>query len=130
MSKIEIDKNTILNAYHALVKMLGKPSREPSLDIQKAGPFSTLDAFGENFHPVFFFQEHFQSNDSYERGYTENHYRGDHSSLPMYSEHGEFIILEISFHKGDTFIDVINYPDAANEMIAQLIDFIRQFETR
>lgn len=63
------------------------------------------------FHPVFRFAHHFHSKDDYERGYTANSSRGDHMSIPGYTEDGSWGIIEISFHKGETWVEFVTYED-------------------
>ena len=82
-------------------------------------------------HPVFSMTEHFRGNDSGNLGYTKNYYRGDHISIPIYSEAGwEIYVLEISFHKGSTIIEIIGYPDRPLEVARELHDMLLEYETR
>lgn len=82
-------------------------------------------------HPVFSMMQHFRSNDSWAGGYTKNTYRGDHISIPIWSEGGqEVYIYEISFHKGITYADVVGYPDRPREVVEELVTLLQKYETR
>ena len=82
-------------------------------------------------HPVFSMMQHFRGNDSGRPGYTDNNYRGDHISIPIYSEGGwEVYVLEISFHKGSTFIDVVGFPNRPLPVVKELYNMLSEYETR
>jgi hypothetical protein len=82
-------------------------------------------------HPVFSMMQHFRGNDSGDPGYTKNNYRGDHISIPIYSEGGWGVyVLEISFHKGSTFIDVIGFPNRPIAVVQELYELLQDYETR
>jgi hypothetical protein len=61
---------------------------------------------------------------------TENPYRGDHMSIPCYTEDGDVFVLDISFHKGDTFIERVGFPDGPLPVRKALYDLLDSCETR
>lgn len=110
----------INQAVKALFSALGAPcSRQP---------WSDGDAVGS--HPVFTLGEHYRSYDRGEMGYTENRYRGDHMSIPCYTEDGDVFVLDISFHKGETFIERVDFPEGPPQVRRALYDLLDSSETR
>jgi|SRR5271166_3880641 len=107
-------------AVKALFNALGSPSARE--------PWSENDVVG--CHPVFGFAEHYRGHDRGERGYTENPYRGDHMSIPCYTEDGDVFVLDISFHKGDTFIERVGFPEGPLPVRKALYDLLDSCETR
>lgn len=87
---------------------------------------------GGPWHPVFPLAEHFRANDEGNPGYTQNRNRGDHLSIPCWSEDGQApSILEISFHKGRTSVEHITFPQAHETPEAErLSELLAQYETR
>lgn len=63
-----------------------------------------------NWHPVFELAHTFGG--EFEKGYTHNSSRGEHMSIPFWSEQDHFGILDVSFHKGDVFLSFADYPEA------------------
>jgi hypothetical protein len=64
--------------------------------------------------------------EDYGKGYTQNPYRGTHLTVPCWTEEGEVVFIETSFHKGTTFVDVVWYPDAPAEVMAAALALIYQ----
>jgi hypothetical protein len=91
-------------------------------------PWSDSDVFG--CHPVFSLAEHYRGHDHGDTGYTENRYRGDHMSIPCYTEDGDVFVLDISFHKGETFIERVDFPDGPPVVRKALYDLLDSCETR
>lgn len=116
-------------AFEALVSALGKPSRR---SISESPWWQSHSPDSINYlHPVFGMMKHFQSHDEGARGYTANHMRGDHVSIPGWSEEGGGIeIVEVSFHKGSTFIEIVSYPEADPAIAHAASAFLQSFETR
>jgi hypothetical protein len=108
-------------AVKALFSALGTPVR---------GPWSGAFAEGFGCHPVFNLVEHYRSNDRGATGYTENRYRGDHMSIPGYTEEGEVFVLEVSFHKGETFIERVAFPEGPDVVRTALYNLLQSCETR
>lgn len=81
-------------------------------------------------HPVFSLAEHYRGHDNGDRGYTDNPYRGDHMSIPCFTEDGTVFALDISFHKGDMHMERINYPDGPPAIRKALFDLLESCETR
>ncbi|ALU73764.1 hypothetical protein H351_32380 (plasmid) [Rhodococcus erythropolis R138] len=82
------------------------------------------------YHPVFGLAEHYRGQDADVRGYTENPYRGDHMSIPGYTEDGNVFVLDISFHKGDTHIECIDFPKGPADVRNALHELLISCETR
>lgn len=78
-------------------------------------------------HPVFSLTEHFRSHDDYGKGFTQNPYRGDHMTIPCYTEEGQLVLLEVSFHKGATYVEALTFPGTDTVLISNTI---RRAETR
>ncbi|ORB76553.1 hypothetical protein, partial [Mycobacterium timonense] len=91
----------ITHAVKALFSALGPPRARLA--------WSDSDVVG--CHPVFGLAEHYRGHDRGDAGYTENRYRGDHMSIPCYTEDGDVFVLDISFHKGETFIERVVFPE-------------------
>ncbi|WP_315072190.1 hypothetical protein [uncultured Microbacterium sp.] len=118
MSK-KTDREAARDTFENLVARLGKPKSGKVTESDEIGfsDFATWIKFDQmsTFHPVFAFAHHFHSADDYERGYTENSYRGDHISIPGYTEMGNIGIIEISFHKGNTAITQLTFEPPTDE---------------
>jgi hypothetical protein len=110
----------INQAVKALFSALGTPCvREP-----------WEDGGGFGCHPVFCLAEHFRGHDNGNVGYTENRYRGDHMSIPCYTEDGDVFVLDISFHKGETFVERVGFPEGPPQLRKALYDLLDSCETR
>ncbi|MFT3875903.1 MAG: hypothetical protein QM708_05720 [Propioniciclava sp.] len=113
-----VDRTELIrSAFEAMVREFGKPSRRPIPYRNPAGSTVMIpmpdNPENDEIHPVFVLSRHFRSRDDYERGYTENPYRGDHISIPAYLGFSqEIAIFETSFHKGQAFIEVVTFPEA------------------
>lgn len=116
-----------LDAVHALFSALGKPVKIDAID---KTAFSEDPQIGINFHPVFALAEHFQAHDIGNQGYTYNLLRGDHISIPGYTEMGEVVVMDISFHKGESYIRLNLFLDKPREVHRALFDLLRTLETR
>ncbi|GAF45497.1 hypothetical protein [Rhodococcus wratislaviensis] len=81
-------------------------------------------------HPVFGLAEHYRGHDGGARGYTDNPYRGDHMSIPGYTEDGNVFVLDVSFHKGDTHIERIDFPGGPADVRSALHELLISCETR
>jgi len=79
---------------------------------------------------VFGLLVHYRSHDEGARGYTKNPWRGDHISVPCWSEHGNPFVLETSFHKGDSFVERVDFPDAPDGVMETLTELLQSCETR
>lgn len=90
--------------------------------------WSDSDVFG--CHPVFGLARHYRGYDRGDTGYTENQYRGDHMSIPCYTEDGEVFVLDISFHKGETFVERVEFPEGPPQVRKALYDLLDSSETR
>ncbi|HIW75665.1 MULTISPECIES: hypothetical protein [Gordonibacter] len=116
-----------LDAIHALFSALGKPTE---LGITDQAALCDDLQFGSNFHPVFALTEHFQAHDSGNKGYTYNSSRGDHLSVPGYTEEGEVVVMDVSFHKGETYLRLNLFPSEPQEVHDALFELLRKLETR
>lgn len=82
-------------------------------------------------HPVFPLVQHYRSYDNGNPGITDNPYRGDHISIPIYSEHGwEIYLMDISFHKGDMSWEIIGFPYRPVKVKEELHKILCKYETR
>lgn len=114
-----------IDSVKALYTALGKPERVEWMSDQA---FGEMD--GHLVHPVFGLLEHFLSNDSYGPGYTSNPYRGDHLTIPAFSEEGDVLTIEVSFHKGDTIVEKCTFPREPVEVHRALLGLLQTLETR
>jgi hypothetical protein len=112
----------IHQAVKALFSALGAPST--------GYVWSGGDDGGNGCHPVFALTDHYRAYDQGNRGYTENRYRGDHISIPCYTEDGDVFVLDISFHKGATFIERVDFPQGPPQVRKALYDLLESCETR
>jgi hypothetical protein len=110
----------ITEAVKALFSALGTPCGRL--------PWSDSDVLG--CHPVFGLAEHYRGHDRGDTGYTENRWRGDHMSIPCYTEGGEVFVLDISFHKGETFIERVDFPEGPPVVRKALYALLDSCETR
>lgn len=108
-----------------LIESLGTPTRRPISDVTSSSQFGADATWLEitpgdtgTFHPVFAFAHHFRANDSGNRGYTDNTMRGDHMSVPGYTEEGVLAVVEISFHKGGGALSVVTFDAKPTEFTA------------
>lgn len=114
--------SAVRNAVKALFAALGTPV----IDEHWAGD----EEAKRGCHPIFDLAEHYRGNDSGARGYTANPYRGDHMSIPHYTEDGDVFVLDISFHKGDTVLTRVDYPHGSGEIRKALLELLESCETR
>ena len=112
------------DAATALFAAMGTPTRAEYSHTDVDVPGS------ETCHPVFGLASHFRGNDLGERGYTANPYRGDHMSIPCFTEDGEVLVLETSFHKGNATVDRVTFPDAQAGIVEALHGLLDACETR
>jgi hypothetical protein len=110
----------VLDAAQALFRALGSPTRTTWQQTE----MNTI-------HPVFGLAEHFEGHDNYDAtGYTENQYRGDHLSVPCWTENNEIFVLETSFHKGEMFVERVEFPTAPEHVYDALLKLLHDCETR
>lgn len=107
------------SAFEYHVAQLGIPRRR-ALDGDIPSRQSTHVSFEDahNLHPIFALTHAFTG--EHDGGYTSNPYRGAHQSVPCWSEGATFGILETSFHKGDLFIEFVDFPEAAAERSSEI----------
>jgi hypothetical protein len=123
-------------ALRALFTSLGTPVRTPATVDQSTDMFSASSGrlIGpddcEDVHPVFGLAEHFQGHDNGDPGYTHNPFRGDHLSVPCYTEGGGVFVLDISFHKGSTMIEQVAFPGAPSHLVEATYSLLDKCETR
>lgn len=120
MSRFPDQPSEIHEAMHALYRGLGP------ID---AVDFENVDV-GYGMHPVFQLAEHFRGRDSVNEGYTYNTVRGDHLSIPYWSESGRVGVLDVCFHKGQVCVIDVRFPAADPGLLSVLTDFLFAFETR
>jgi hypothetical protein len=131
----ELYPHAVHNAVEALFIAMGRPVRTAIETVPGDGGIIDPTQMGRgDYHPVFGLMRHYQGDDAGDHGITENPYRGDHVSIPMVDEThgapGSVWVLEISFHKGITFVERIDYPDAPDTVLAALYDLLSKSETR
>ncbi|GAB4097688.1 hypothetical protein GCM10028787_31630 [Brachybacterium horti] len=83
---------------------------------------NTLDYSDAGVHPQFDLMEVCPGADDYDPGYTENPYRGEHLTIPCVAEDGELFTIEVSFHKGTTFVDLVRVVGAQPGAVAAVGD--------
>ena len=105
------EQSGLQRALESLTAHLGKPQREAWAD-----HWPEAEAGEHHLHPLFELARIFD--EDYGQGYTGNTYRGTHQTVPCWTEEGEVVFIETSFHKGTTFIDVVWFPDAPEEIMA------------
>lgn len=110
-----VDPTRARDAFEFLLESLGKPTKR-ALPVEVSESLGSIPSwswlhFGdtETFHPVFAFAHHFRSFDKGASGYTANTFRGDHMSIPGYSEEGSIGVIDVSFHKGATALELITF---------------------
>lgn len=115
----------VRNAMRALYLALGEPVRTPLSDTEETLPDMK---FNYGLHPVFELAESYGPNDT---GYTRNHpQRGGHLSLPCFDENGDIVVIEITFHKGDTRVERLTYPSEPAQVHAALYKLLEDSEIR
>lgn len=121
-------------AARALYAAMGTPVRSPlKVDGDGESTFSlpSPDHEGEDIHPVFGLMAHYLGNDDYQaKGIASNPFRGDHAAIPCYSEMGMVGLIEISFHKGRAYAELITYPDAPEPVAEACVALLTALETR
>ena len=80
--------------------------------------------------PVFGLAEHYRGHGHRDTGHTENQYCGDHMSIPCYTEDGDVFVLEISFHKGETFVERVDFPERPSVVRKARYSLLDSCETR
>lgn len=116
---------TARNAFAALVPALGTPERTRINRVHEDG------AGVRGFHPVYSLAMHSRGNDNYDSsGYAGNASRGDSMSIPGWLESGGVAVLDIGFHKGDTMIELVTFPEANAAVRQAAAGFLDALETR
>lgn len=112
----------------ALYRAMGKPETVPVTVEDDDG---VIFADDNALHPVFPLARHYYGKDGYaDRGYTGNPCRGDHMTVPVYSENGDVYALDIAFHKGRMCEICMRYPHAPAEVKEIVYRFLTRMETR
>jgi hypothetical protein len=112
-------------AMRALYLALGDPDRVPLSDSEESLPDMR---YNNGLHPVFELAETFGPGDA---GYTRNlPRRGGHLSLPCFDESGDVVVIEITFHKGDTTFERLAYPRSPAQVHAALYKLLEESEVR
>lgn len=132
------DRNSrIRDLFEGMVSEFGEPHRARIRHADSGDRAPILggpSGLPHEIHPVFALAHHFRSNDGYARGYTRNPHRGDHMSIPAYLGFGEDIaILETSFHKGETFVEIVTFPNVdplESSLCRATLDLLQAEETR
>lgn len=108
------------DAFEALAPYFGKPRRR--------------DFDADNFfHPAFGYAHYFEREDAgYHEGgtpgYTGSTYRGAHISIPGFDEMGGLQVIDLSFHKGTTYVDTVSFDGGPGYSAAlELLGFGRDF---
>jgi hypothetical protein len=125
------------SAVWSLYRALGEPTRSP-IDWEPGTPNHIDEEGTGGFHPVFGLLTHSRSYDGYERGGAvstittppDSGYRGDALSIPCYEENWNPLVLQMSFHKGATFVERLDFPQGAPEIKGALFELLQQLETR
>ncbi|MGC4174358.1 hypothetical protein [Demequina sp.] len=129
------------DAFESLVTHLGVPQRQILKsgaagrdDLEYANPFDLEELATGEIHPVFAFVHHFRAHDLGNGGYTFNPYRGDHLSIPCNVDWSELAVIDVSFHKGQTFIEWVTFAVPSDEPTKALygaaVELLRRYETR
>lgn len=126
MSNFNTYSSETIQAIHALYQALG----QPTIDNTSIASITDSGYGVDGLHPVFALAEHYRSHDEGNAGYTYNRYRGDHISIPAFTEEGDVVIIELSFHKGMMICDYLTYPNGDNYIHQALYDLLRKLETR
>lgn len=126
MSDFNTYSSETIQAIHALYQALG----EPKIDNASIASLTDPGYGADGLHPVFGLVEHYRSHDEGNAGYTHNNYRGDHISIPAYTEEGDVAVIELSFHKGITICDYLTYPNGKDSIRQALYDLLHKLETR
>lgn len=125
--------NPARDAFEAVTAMMGPPRRRPLTNVPT---FLRTDSCGEDdkvegVHPCFALAHHYHGGDVGDHGYTAAPGRGDHLSVPCWTERDHRVyVIEVGFHKGDLLLTTVDWPEArpgANEGLTQLLI---AFETR
>ena len=120
---------TMQDAIEALYRAMGEPEQTPV----EVGANGAMRFCGDDdmLHPVFPLARHYFGKDGYaDSGYTGNCFRGDHLTIPAYSETGEVYALDISFHKGMTYETCVRFPQAPQQVKDALYELLEKTETR
>lgn len=103
----DFDRSTL----ELLTSSLGEPQRQSWSEFWPA-----VEHAEHSLHPVFSLACTFE--EEFGEGYTKNPYRGSHHTIPCWTEQDDVVFIEVSFHKGTTFVDLVSYPDADPESMA------------
>lgn len=116
---------SVHESVRALFLALGQPER---VSLSHLPPDLWEEPLLRGVHPVFDLTETFAPNDA---GYTGGPtLRGGHLSVPCFVEGGGVIVLEISFHKGDTSVDCLTYPRDPEPVYSALYGLLEKLEVR
>jgi hypothetical protein len=138
--------DSIRNKVSILTHEKENPEEELSTGIEpwskrwKVDPSEITDEYYEDFlvgqtevggwHPVFPLLQHFRAYDSYEYGFTGNTKRGDHVSIPIYTEGEEIYVMDISFHKGNMSWEIVGFPYRPVKIKKELYGLLTRYATR
>ena len=112
-------------AMRALFQALGKPTRTALSDTEESLPDMT---YNNGLHPVFELAEIYGPGDV---GFTDNPWgRGGHLSIPCFDESGSVVAIDISFHKGDTMVERVEFPSKPAAVHAALYKLLEDSEVR
>lgn len=124
MTTFDTYPNEVKIAVQSLFKALGTPVSEDIFSIDD------INNGANGIHPVFALSEHFRSYDEGNNGYTCNRHRGDHISIPAFTEEMDVAVIDISFHKGTTDFELITFPYGSEEVRSALYELLTELETR
>lgn len=122
-----VSNSPVLSAVHALFEALDAPE---CTSITEYG-----DCYGNDYghtmigvHPVFPLTETFAPN---ENSYTrQSALRGGRVTVPCYTESGDIAVLETTFHKGDTTIQWVTFPNTPVSVAKALYALLSEAEVR
>ncbi len=135
----DVYSTEVHSAVWSMYQALGEPVRS-ALTFRADGfnPAMIDDDAAGGFHPVFGLVNHFRSYDGFSRdGGVSNivpppdsPYRGDALSIPCYEEWGAVCVLQVSFHKGGTYVERLDFPQAPESVRSALLELLTKLETR
>lgn len=111
-----VDNAKLRQLFKAAVRT-GQPKRHRVM--------SSTESFGTTLDPWFDLMEASAPSSDYDPGYTGNPYRGEHLTIPCVSEEGSLFTIEVSFHKGTTFVDVVGFEAMDGDAVEALENAIR-----
>ena len=122
-----VSNSSVLSAVHALFEALDAPK---CTSITEYGDCYDNDD-GHTMigvHPVFPLTETFAPNES---SYTRQiSLRGGRVTVPCYTESGGIAVLETTFHKGDTTIQWVTFPNTPASVAKALHTLLSEAEVR